>query len=330
MIKNADGTETEDIISPPKGIFIPKANDYVPPEEDTIPVGKCTDPETGITVRPQGVMVRYAIPASLWEPMGPPDDYVHDDKNPYIYPNYYVHTNEKSQDLCPDTYEKIGPVKGWYSIETAKEWILNELPGIQADFFWDNPRRKYVPDRAKIGTDGEEYWTDEELRTSPAHWMRVNNEGPFIRIFGPEVQAEGFISMKHADVDQNELIDMIKGLGYRIYAEFPEPVPVDDEMAKVEWADTSKWFGPDTKFRKDEDWNDVRGNCYLRHPDYFEMPEHVEFDSLTEAQRWRMRCGLCRDPYRMPVKSEAQLFAEKLGKRRAEKEAKAAAEAEAA
>ena len=173
---------------------------------------------------------------------------------------------------------------------------------------------------------------------------RVNNEGPFLRVFGPETQPEGFISMIQKNlpedrsvyrlppedeapgVDQEELIAMIQSLGYKIYADFPLPLPEDHEMEKVEWADTSKWFGPDAQFQTQQDWTDVRGNCYLRHPDYFELPEHLEFDRLTPAQRWRIRSGLCRDAYRLPPKSEAQLFAEKLAERREAKEAKKKAE----
>eukprot|EP00657_Telonema_sp_P-1_P011298 TRINITY_DN6301_c0_g1_i1.p1 TRINITY_DN6301_c0_g1~~TRINITY_DN6301_c0_g1_i1.p1 ORF type:complete len:146 (+),score=79.94 TRINITY_DN6301_c0_g1_i1:112-549(+) len=122
-----------------------------------------------------------------------------------IRDSYYVHTNEKYK------AEEDGPEQGWYTLEMAKDWIINKLPKIHADFFWDRPRKKYCPDHAKVGTDDEEYWTPEELANSPAHWLRVNNEGPFLRIFGPEVQPEGFISMKHSEVDQEELIKMIEG-----------------------------------------------------------------------------------------------------------------------
>jgi len=322
MLKNEDGTETEDIFSAPKGVWIPTKDDVVPPEEDTLEIGQCTDAEKGITVRPQGVLVRYAIPFSLWEPMGPPEGYVHDDKDPYIYPNYFVHTNEEHK--LPDDSKK-----GWHTIESAKKWILEELPGIHADFWWDRPRLKYVPDRNKVETDQEDYWTDEELRNSPAHWLRVNNEGPFLRIFGPEVQAEGFISLRQDEVDQDDLMDMIKSLGYKAYSEFPLPLPHDEEMDKVEWADTSKWMGPDAKFQKEQDWSDLRGNCFLRHPDYFTLPEHEKYDALSDAQKWRMRSGLMRDPVRLPPKSEAQRFAEKMALRRSQNEAKKAAKAEA-
>eukprot|EP00656_Telonema_subtile_P054865 TRINITY_DN8299_c0_g1_i1.p1 TRINITY_DN8299_c0_g1~~TRINITY_DN8299_c0_g1_i1.p1 ORF type:complete len:325 (+),score=70.76 TRINITY_DN8299_c0_g1_i1:202-1176(+) len=313
MITNADGTQSEDIISPPKGVFIPKSEDFVSPEEDTIPIYELTDHDKNITVMPGGVMVRYAIPFSLYEPFGPPEGYVHDEKDPYVYPNYYVHTNEDYE--LPD-----GSKKGWYTIEQAKDWILNELPKIHADFFWDRPRRKYCPDHKKVGTDDEEYWTPEELVKSPAHWLRVNNEGPFIRIFGPDLQKPGFISMRHEDVNQDELIQMIEGLGYKIYADFPLPVPENPDLADVEFADTTEFMGPDVKVAKEQDWSDVRGNCYLRHPDYFELEEHVQFDNYTPAQRWRLRSGLCRDPYRLPPKSEAQQFAEKLAARRAKKD----------
>ena len=68
-----------------------------------------------------------------------------------------------------------------------------------------------------------------------------------MRIFGPEVQAEGFISLRQDEVDQDDLMDMIKSLGYKAYSEFPLPLPHDEEMDKVEWADTSKWMGPDAK-----------------------------------------------------------------------------------
>merc|ERR1712031_40553 len=105
---------------------------------------------------------------------------------------------------------------------------------------------------------------------------------------------------------------MIQSLGYKIYADFPLPVPDDPDMEKATWADISKWAAAGQKVQKDQDWSDVRGNCYLRHPAYFELPEHVKFDNLTAAQRWRIRSGLLRDPVRLPQKSEAQRFAEKL------------------